>query len=267
VTDKHEVFPECDKYQSFNETVQATCTRLQARCATELAPFLTARSVSQLIKPDLGELSEGFLDDTPTRKERQDEIPKEIPKKSPERTPKRSLQNTPKENSQNTPEKIPLRNLQKASHKVPQNSSLGSRQMLTPYESLHVDIAAAHAVIFIGYRGRNCKYWVNQLRGVQDIFVLGEPTTVGTRSVAIISQHAGGEKDRQRVHDLVRDFNQKMLRGEYKCEWLDVVTADWIQQVTAMKTNKRGVVRNRKNLERRELEMGGNEPADYFGEV
>jgi hypothetical protein len=141
------------------------------------------------------------------------------------------------------------------------------RQPLYQFEALHVDIRASHAATFIGHRGRNCKFWVNEIEGVSDIFVLGHPDTQGTRKVAIISWYSGGKKDRDRVHDLIMEFNIKTGHGDLSSEWLDAASRTWSREEQSA---GRRAQRRRQwwtGRERKQYGLEGTDPLDYFGPV
>lgn len=155
----------------------------------------------------------------------------------------------------------------RVTQEIPQNV----RQSLYQPKALRVDIYASHAGNFIGHRGRNCKYWVNEIQGVNDIFVLGHPDTQGTRKVAIISWYSGGQEGRERVRDLIKEFNIKTGSGDLSCEWLDEASRAWFREEQGddgnigKGRNKFRPRRRREDRERRQFELQGTDAVNYFG--
>jgi hypothetical protein len=169
----------------------------------------------------------------------------------------------------------PLRPTTSTTQEIPQTI----RQPLYQYEALHIDIYARYAATFIGPKGRNCKFWINKVRGVSDIFVLGHPATQGTRTVAVISWHPGGQVARERVRNLINDFNARIdIRTGYpdgRCEWLDAPLRAWLRERRCLKREPGGGVQKTKQRGRRERgvseqkqdELNRADAVDFYGLV
>jgi hypothetical protein len=157
-----------------------------------------------------------------------------------------------------------------------QELPLEIRQPLYQHEALHVDIYATHAATFIGHRGRNCKFWVNAIKSVSDIFVIGHPDTQGTRKVAIISWYSGGQADRERVRDLIMEFNLKTGGSRYlNCEWLDAVCRSRFREQESVKAEPGGGTwkaqqkrrRKREIHEKKQYVLDGTNDVNFYGLV
>jgi hypothetical protein len=104
------------------------------------------------------------------------------------------------------------------------------RKLLVKPEVMYTDIDAKYAGIFISRESRNVKFWVDVLPGVDDIHVHGRrKQRGGRRAVSITSRYSGGEADREKVLNMIEEFNSAMSTGGARCEWLEAAGATHLQ--------------------------------------